>query len=272
MSGAGGEASSTLHVAVLSCTELGIGIAAALKEVPCVSRVTLVTSPLVPGGRGFVEKVRRIWRYEGMAGLVRSAAGRLQRRGGTHADGLAAEAQRHGNSFAHVAVPGFHTAEGLAALRELAPDLGVVFSTYILRRDVFALPRLGSINLHLGLAPVYRGSSPGFWELYHGEREVGVTVHRITERLDGGDILAQERFPLDPAPAEPRAYLVRLQREVLVPEGTRMICALLPALAAGTAAGRSQDLAGTRTFPRATAADYRELRRRIATRLSAPRG
>ena len=82
----------------------------------------------------------------------------------------------------------------------MAPDLGVVVGAPILRTELFSLPRLGCINLHLGAAPEFRGSSPGFYELLEGVAEVGVTVHRVTDTLDGGNILLQERFPLDIAP------------------------------------------------------------------------
>jgi len=53
-------------------------------------------------------------------------------------------------------------------------------------------------------ARVPRGGAP-FWELYNGEREVGITIHRVATALDAGDILLQETFPLDPAPAEDRS-------------------------------------------------------------------
>ncbi|HZH33313.1 MAG TPA: formyltransferase family protein, partial [Pyrinomonadaceae bacterium] len=76
-------------------------------------------------------------------------------------------------------------------------DLGVVYGTNIIRESVFSVPRLGSINLHQGLAPLYRGSAPVFWELFNDEREVGVTVHRVATKVDTGDIILQETVPLD---------------------------------------------------------------------------
>src|SRR5262249_23755513 len=61
-----------------------------------------------------------------------------------------------------------------AAIRALTAcnaDLGIVVGTRILKRTTFNVPKLGSINLHKGKTPEYRGIPPGFWELYDGARE-----------------------------------------------------------------------------------------------------
>ena len=81
--------------------------------------------------------------------------------------------------------------------------------------------------------------------MLEGVAEVGVTVHRVTETLDGGNILLQERFPLDIAPSgDPVQYLRRYVAETLCPNGARMMAAAVVALARGThvetAAGRFQ--------------------------------
>ena len=54
----------------------------------------------------------------------------------------------------------------------------------------------GSINIHQGLTPYYRGGPPVFWELYNGEREIGATVHFVESKVDTGEIIAQETLPL----------------------------------------------------------------------------
>jgi len=59
------------------------------------------------------------------------------------------------------------------ALTALKPDLAIVLGTRVLRRSTFGVPRLGSINLHKGALPRYRGMPPGFWELYNGEKSAG---------------------------------------------------------------------------------------------------
>ncbi|MCA9130869.1 MAG: hypothetical protein KDB22_27480 [Planctomycetales bacterium] len=67
----------------------------------------------------------------------------------------------------------------------------------ILRKSVLDIPRLASINIHPSLLPAYRGPTPTFWALYNGESSVGVTVHKMTERIDEGEIIDQFAMPLD---------------------------------------------------------------------------
>lgn len=68
----------------------------------------------------------------------------------------------------------------------------------IIPRAVFAQPRLGSINLHPSLLPLYRGAAPVEWAIRSGETVSGVTVQCINERLDAGDIILQEKMDLGP--------------------------------------------------------------------------
>ncbi len=67
----------------------------------------------------------------------------------------------------------------------------------LIPRSVFALPRLGTINLHPSLLPLYRGAAPVEWAVINGERETGVTVQMINEELDAGDIVIQQSIMLD---------------------------------------------------------------------------
>ncbi len=52
-------------------------------------------------------------------------------------------------------------------------------------------PRLGSVNLHSGALPRYRGMMPVFWQLFDGESRIGVTIHKMNEQLDDGEIVFQ---------------------------------------------------------------------------------
>ena len=76
------------------------------------------------------------------------------------------------------------------------PDLGVIWGTNIIKESVFGIPRLGSINIHQGLAQLYRGGPQAFWELFNDEKEVGVTVHYVAAKVDTGDIILQTTIPL----------------------------------------------------------------------------
>ena len=65
-----------------------------------------------------------------------------------------------------------------------------------LSAEIAALPAYGCFNIHPSLLPRYRGPSPLFWQFYNGERDGGVTVHRVTENIDAGPVIAQRRMVL----------------------------------------------------------------------------
>jgi methionyl-tRNA formyltransferase len=87
----------------------------------------------------------------------------------------------------------------VAQLAALKPDVIVVASYgQFLKKNLLAVPRLGTINVHPSLLPKYRGASPIQWALANGDRETGVSVLCVTPKMDAGDILSQERFPILP--------------------------------------------------------------------------
>ena len=259
--------SDRLAVVVLTCGDLGIDVAESLRAVPGISRVSLVTAPYRQPRRTLIGKIRHVWRTQGPVGLFRVVGARLRPR----RDADDPPQRSVDPAITHVHVSDFAAPDARDRIGSLQADLGVVAGTYILPESVFRLPRLGSINLHSGKAPEYRGAAPGFWELYNGEREVGITIHWVTAALDAGAILRQETFPLDPAPpGDPMAYLERYRREVLRPQGIRLVAETVAALADGTAVERLQDPSRARTYRTPDWAAIRELRRRVTDRR--PRG
>lgn len=258
----GGEG---LRVVVLSCGDLGDAVAEAVRRVPGVASVALVTAPYVRTPKTLIEKIRVVHRTQGVAGLFAVLLAKL--RNVAAPPPPAAPSQRLESGVDHHHFTDFHDPDCLATLRRLAPDLGVLAGTYILQEAVFSIPRLGSINLHSGKAPEYRGAAPGFWELYNGEREVGITIHRVAATLDAGDILLQHVFPLEPAPPDdPVDYLDRYRREVLRPNGISLLAHAVAQIANGTARLTPQDARGARTYRTPDYRAIRELRRRVVAR------
>ncbi len=89
--------------------------------------------------------------------------------------------------------------ESLDRIRALSPDL-LVTAAYgqILSPELLSLPPLGGINLHGSILPAYRGAAPVARAIENGERETGVTVIRMTPRIDAGGMIAFARTPIDP--------------------------------------------------------------------------
>jgi len=71
-------------------------------------------------------------------------------------------------------------------------------STIIIPREVLELFEGRSLNLHPGLLPEYAGLHTHQWAIRNGEREFGVTVHRVEPQIDAGAIVGQVRFPISP--------------------------------------------------------------------------
>ena len=84
----------------------------------------------------------------------------------------------------------------LAALRELRADLQVVVAFRMLPEVVWAMPPLGTFNLHAALLPQYRGAAPINWAVINGETETGVTTFFLTHGMDTGKIIRQKRLPI----------------------------------------------------------------------------
>lgn len=83
-------------------------------------------------------------------------------------------------------------------LRRLETEVFVVISFgVLLTEELLRLPRLGAFNVHASLLPRYRGASPIRSAILDGENRTGVTVMRMTARLDAGDILLQEAAEID---------------------------------------------------------------------------
>ncbi len=82
-------------------------------------------------------------------------------------------------------------------LAQWAPDAIVVVAYgQLLGASILNLPPLGCLNVHLSLLPRHRGAAPVQRAIAAGDRETGVTIMRMDEGMDTGDILMQERVPI----------------------------------------------------------------------------
>ncbi len=261
-----------LDLVVITSSAMGVELAASLAALSEVRSIAVVTTNVMSSKSGFWTKLRAIHRHDGPAGVFRAAVGRFSHPFRQNGQALAQAMALRCPGARHLHCDDLHAPESLALLRSLAPDIGVVFAGYRLKPEVFTIPRLGCLNLHLGHAPEFRGSSPGFYEMLEGVPAVGVTVHRISEGLDAGPIIAQESYPMDLAPKEdPVSYLRRYQAEVLVPNGVRLVAEVVRRFARGQVDERSQTPGAGRVRRRATYELKRELRRRVVRRRAAGR-
>lgn len=89
--------------------------------------------------------------------------------------------------------PGF-----LAQLQAFRPDLQIVIAFRMMPKLVWALPPLGTFNLHASLLPQYRGAAPINRAIIGGEHETGVTTFFLNDQIDTGKILLSESVAIGP--------------------------------------------------------------------------
>jgi methionyl-tRNA formyltransferase len=86
----------------------------------------------------------------------------------------------------------------LETLQSYQAILQVVVAFRMLPRVVWAMPTLGTFNLHASLLPQYRGAAPINWAIINGEQETGVTTFFLEQAMDTGPILFQKKEPIYP--------------------------------------------------------------------------
>lgn len=123
------------------------------------------------------------------------------------------------------------TKEAYQVLAKEAPDL-IVVAAYgkIIPKEILELPKLGCINVHASLLPEYRGAAPIQWAILDGKKETGVSIMKMNEGLDTGDILSVSRTPI--APDETGGSLF----ERLSALGAQLLLDTIPKLAEGAIA------------------------------------
>ena len=84
----------------------------------------------------------------------------------------------------------------LEELRSLQADLQIVVAFRMLPEVVWAMPPMGTFNLHAALLPQYRGAAPINWAVINGDTETGITTFFLKHEIDTGDIIQQVRVPI----------------------------------------------------------------------------
>ena len=157
-----------MKIVFFGSSDFAIPSLAALKEAGLAPDL-VVTKPDAPRGRG-----KKIYEAELKEG----------------ADELGLEC---------VQPPDVHAPEFIKKLKALKPDVLVVVSYgVILQPELITLPKRATINAHASLLPLYRGAAPVQRAILEGKKETGITVMRIVDQLDAGDVMLADKLPIDP--------------------------------------------------------------------------
>lgn len=127
----------------------------------------------------------------------------------------------------------------IEVLSSLKPDL-VIVAAYgqILPKSILDLPRFGCLNVHASLLPKYRGAAPIQWAILNDEPETGVTIMKMDEGLDTGDIVSQRTAPIDPDDD------ARTMHDKLARLGATLLIESIPDYVGGRTVPRPQPPAG----------------------------
>lgn len=88
--------------------------------------------------------------------------------------------------------------EFVEALRDWKADLQIVVAFRMLPEVVWAMPRMGTFNLHAALLPQYRGAAPLNWAVINGDTVTGVTTFFLDHQIDTGRIILKEPMEIGP--------------------------------------------------------------------------
>lgn len=137
--------------------------------------------------------------------------------------------------------------EQIAALQ---PDLLVVIAFgQKIGNELINLPPKGAINVHASLLPKYRGAAPVNWAIINGERETGISIITLAEKMDAGDILAQAKTEM--LPDETAGQL----HDRLAGMAANLLIKTLKQIADGTTVYTEQDHSGATQAPKLKKSD-----------------
>jgi hypothetical protein len=145
-------------------------------------------------------------------------------------------------------VDDIHAVESLRLVKNAEPVLGLVYGGPILRPELYSIPKLGTLGIHHGVVPHYRGKKTTFWAMYNGEPDVGVTIQSISSNLDAGEIVMQAKLSVGRRP------LPRIRKE-LNDVGLDLYVEAMTAVLNGSAIYTKQASSGAPLYKDPTAMD-----------------
>lgn len=250
-----------------------------LKSLAMIDSITVagvyVETETAPRKLTLKERLQRSIRYDGYAVTITKLFRQFMRRPASPEAGddhpgfrqeLEETTKRLGIPLHYL--PNYHTQDSIALMQQARADLGIVWGTNILKESVFKIPRLGSINIHQGLAPFYRGGPPVFWELFNDEPETGITVHFVEAKVDTGEIITQETVPLKydyEYGLDFESFIEDFRREI-AENCVRLMTEAVRLIADGAVKTRPQDISLGKRYRLPIKKEKDELKRRLIER------
>jgi len=116
------------------------------------------------------------------------------------------------NKIPFASIKDLRKKQSLEKIKKASPDLIIsIAPPQIFPPELLQIPALGCINIHQGLLPKYRGINPSFWALLNDEKETGVSIHFMDQKIDNGPILLQEKVKIETAETLHSLYLKNIE-------------------------------------------------------------
>ncbi|HUG01215.1 MAG TPA: PIG-L family deacetylase [Longimicrobiales bacterium] len=191
--GSGGDASPTTRVVVFASPFPLPAEWRFLARVDAHPDLELAGVLCLGSGTGRAARIADVWRRRGLLAaplLLRDAGAALAASGAPPADAVKRIRPRIR------VVPDVHAPEVLGWVASLDADVGVVYGGPILKPALFGIPKRGTLGVHHGRLPEYRGKKTVFWAIANGEDAAGVTIQAINAGLDTGRVVRRGEVPI----------------------------------------------------------------------------
>lgn len=130
---------------------------------------------------------------------------------------------------------------------DIEPDILITAAFgQILPKGLLDVPPFGCINVHASLLPKYRGGAPIHQSIIDGEKETGITIMYMVEKLDAGAMLAQKAIPIE------EKDTTGTMHDKLSVLGAELLLETLPEIEAGSIVAVEQDEAEVTYAPNIT--------------------
>ena len=76
------------------------------------------------------------------------------------------------------------------------PDIGLSLGNSYISEKIFSIPKFGFLNIHSEILPEYQNGQSIIWPIYNSDITTGFTIHKVEKKIDQGNILFQEEYPI----------------------------------------------------------------------------
>jgi methionyl-tRNA formyltransferase len=100
------------------------------------------------------------------------------------------------NNIRFETTPSINCQKTIELMSSVSADLGLSLGNNYISSKIFSLPVFGMLNIHGEVLPAFQNAQSVIWQLYENSRETGYTIHKIDKKIDTGEIVKQEIFPI----------------------------------------------------------------------------